>query len=300
MAWIGKFLFGWTRRVEENTEVLLDEPWRNVAWNNSTRARLKQSLLDYKPPIDSVPQARILLVGAVGAGKSSFFNSINSAIRGNITSQAVAGEKVTTRTIEYRAYQVKANRVGQPLSFLLCDTMGLEASESGGVNIKDIDHILKGCIPNKHRFNPVSPLETCHCQECDSSALKDRIHCVVYVIDSSKFAVMPPETKKKLHEIQEKLESYDVPLVVLLTKVDKTCPILEKDLKKVYRSCYIKELIDRASECLGIPVTNILPVKNYSNELELNECCDILLLTAMQKMLHFADNHFDNFVKGTE
>uniref|UniRef100_A0A3B3R1A8 Interferon-induced protein 44-like n=1 Tax=Paramormyrops kingsleyae TaxID=1676925 RepID=A0A3B3R1A8_9TELE len=280
MAWIGKFLFGWTRRVEENTEVLLDEPWRNVAWNNSTRARLKQSLLDYKPPIDSVPQARILLVGAVGAGKSSFFNSINSAIRGNITSQAVAGEKVTTRTIEYRAYQVKANRVGQPLSFLLCDTMGLEASESGGVNIKDIDHILKGCIPNKHRFNPVSPLETCHCQECDSSALKDRIHCVVYVIDSSKFATIL-------------LLFSDVPLVVLLTKVDKTCPILEKDLKKVYRSCYIKELV--SFRCLGIPVTNILPVKNYSNELELNECCDILLLTAMQKMLHFADNHFDNF-----
>ncbi|XP_048853534.1 interferon-induced protein 44-like [Brienomyrus brachyistius] len=287
MAWIGKFLFGWTGIGEDNKQVLLDEPWRDVVWNDSTRARLKQSLLDYKPPIDSVPQARILLVGAVGAGKSSFFNSINSVIRGNITSQAVAGEKVTTRTTEYRTYQVKAGRVGQPLSFLLCDTMGLEASEGAGVNIKDIDNILKGCIPNKH------------C-ECDPSALKDRIHCVVYVIDSSKFPVMPPQTKRKLQEIQQKFESYGMPLVVLLTKVDKACPMLEKDLKKVYHSCYIKELIHRASDCLGIPVTNVLPVKNYSSELELNLCCDILLLTAMQKMLHFADNHFDNFDEGTE
>lgn len=54
----------------------------------------------YQPDINAVCQARVLLLGPVGAGKSSFFNSINSAFRGNMTSQAIAGtadKSVTTQ-----------------------------------------------------------------------------------------------------------------------------------------------------------------------------------------------------------
>ncbi|XP_048855994.1 uncharacterized protein LOC125723419 [Brienomyrus brachyistius] len=43
--------------------------------------------------------------------------------------------------------------------------------------------------------------------------------------------------------MEERCGMTDVPLVVLLTKVDKACPSLEKDLRKVYRSRYIKELV---------------------------------------------------------
>ena len=44
-----------------------------------------------RPLINSVEKARILLVGQVGSGKSSFFNSINSVFRGNVTGQAITG-----------------------------------------------------------------------------------------------------------------------------------------------------------------------------------------------------------------
>ena len=56
----------------------------------------------YKPDIKTVQQARALVVGPVGAGKSSFFNSINSVFRGNMTSQAIAGtagKSVTTQVL---------------------------------------------------------------------------------------------------------------------------------------------------------------------------------------------------------
>lgn len=52
---------------------------------------LKETIETYKTDINIVQQARVLLVGPVGAGKSSFFNSINSAFRGNMTCQAMAG-----------------------------------------------------------------------------------------------------------------------------------------------------------------------------------------------------------------
>ncbi|XP_048851308.1 interferon-induced protein 44-like [Brienomyrus brachyistius] len=119
-------------------------------------------------------------------------------------------------------------------------------------------------------------------------------------MDTNKLKIVPDATWVKLRNIQRKVDSYEVPLLVLLTQVDKACPHVEKDLTKVYRSCYIKELIYKVGDRLGIPVSQVLPVKNYSHEIALDTCCDVLLLTAMQQMLNFADNCFDNFNNGTE
>ncbi|XP_048851294.1 interferon-induced protein 44-like isoform X2 [Brienomyrus brachyistius] len=247
-----------------------------------------------------VPQARILLVGPVGAGKSSFFNSINSIFRDNIISEAETGYKGTSLTLKYRTFPVKAGQDGPPLSFLLCDTMGVEDIEYRGVNTEDIYSILKGHIPDNYTFNPVSPWQPADSQTKYQLSLADRIHCVVFVMDTKKLNAMQSETWLKLRKIQQKLDSYEVPLLVLLTQVDKACPHVEKNITNVYRSCYIKDLIYKVSDCVGIPVSQVFPVKNYSHEIALDTCCDILLLTAMQQMLNFADNYFDNFNNGTE
>lgn len=61
-----------------------------------------EDIFKYRPSIRAVPQARILLVGPVGAGKSSFFNSVNSMFRGRMTCQAIAGtadKSVTTQVL---------------------------------------------------------------------------------------------------------------------------------------------------------------------------------------------------------
>ncbi|XP_072562253.1 interferon-induced protein 44-like [Paramormyrops kingsleyae] len=285
---------------QERKPTILHKPWRDVTWDESTKTKLMQSLKEYKPPVDFVPRARILLIGLVGAGKSSFFNSINSIFRGNITSQAEAGDMGTSLSLKYRTYKVKAGRGGQPLAFLLCDTMGLEQTANGGVKTEDIESILKGYIPNKYQFNPLQAMDTTGCQTGSRLPVQDRIHCVVYVIDATKLGIMPEGMKNKIDEIRKKTKYHEVPLMVLLTKVDKACPLVEKDLRNVYRSCYIKDLIDKVHQSLGIPLLNVLPVKNYSHELELNDTCDILLLTAMQKMLNFADSSFDNWEEDTE
>ena len=53
---------------------------------------LKEKLVTYKPLARAnVETANILLLGEIGAGKSSFFNSVNSAFRGKITCKACCG-----------------------------------------------------------------------------------------------------------------------------------------------------------------------------------------------------------------
>lgn len=45
---------------------------------------------------------------------------------------------------------------------------------------------------------------------------------------------------------------------------------------------------------MGIPLSCIVPVKNYSEELELELEVDILLLSAVEHMLNYADSFFEN------
>ena len=53
---------------------------------------LTEDIVSFKPiPDFKVTDARILIIGPVGAGKSSFFNSINSIFRGRITQKACSG-----------------------------------------------------------------------------------------------------------------------------------------------------------------------------------------------------------------
>ena len=63
-----------------------------ILFNFQLLQELKRNIEQYKPLKElNVDQARVLLVGQVGAGKSSFFNTINSIFRGYITSQACSG-----------------------------------------------------------------------------------------------------------------------------------------------------------------------------------------------------------------
>lgn len=51
--------------------------------------------------------------------------------------------------------------------------------------------------------------------------------------------------------------------------------------------------MQEASTKLGMPLSCIVPVRNYVEELDLDLNSDVLLLSAVIQMLRFADNYFD-------
>uniref|UniRef100_A0A8C7WUQ3 Interferon-induced protein 44-like n=1 Tax=Oryzias sinensis TaxID=183150 RepID=A0A8C7WUQ3_9TELE len=238
-----------------------------------------ESIRTYRPLNSSVTQARVLLIGAVGAGKSSFFNSLNSIFRGHVTSQAISGSCSTK---------------GKPLPLILCDTMGLEQNVGAGLDIDDISNILKGHLPDRYQFNPSVPLQSEAHGFCKSPGLKDKIHCVTYVLDASKISIMSTKMEEKLKTIRRKVNLMEIPQLVLLTKVDEVCSLVKEDIRNVYRSSYIRDVVEEAATRVGVPLSCIIPVKNYSQELELETDIDILLLSAAVQMLRFVDNFFDD------
>nr|XP_055073510.1 interferon-induced protein 44-like isoform X3 [Misgurnus anguillicaudatus] len=271
-----------------------EKPWRNILWTEKQKQDLMKCIKDYKPLVSSVNRVRILMIGPVGAGKSSFFNSINSIFMERMTNKAMAGSSGTSLTTQFRTYPLKDGREGKPLPFVLCDTMGLEEQTGAGLDIEDISSIIQGLIPDRYQFNPMVPF---HCDEQKSSrpsSLQQKIHCVVYIIDATKISLMSSKLEEKLAAIRKKVNSLSVPQIVLMTKVDEACPLVEEDLQKVYVSSYIKTKVQEVSSRLGVPVSCVLPVKNYSQELELNLNCDLLLLTAVQQMLNYAEDYLDD------
>lgn len=57
-----------------------------------TMQELKDTLQVYEPRMETnVTAANILLIGQIGAGKSSFFNSVDSIFRGRVTNKACSG-----------------------------------------------------------------------------------------------------------------------------------------------------------------------------------------------------------------
>ncbi|XP_065936873.1 interferon-induced protein 44 isoform X2 [Magallana gigas] len=222
----------------------LDKPWReHDGWTNETMQALKESLLDYKPMTETnVTAANILLIGQIGAGKSSFFNSVNSIFRGKITSKACSG-----------SFEHSVTTMFNPLVPFTPDTLGY---------IKD---------PN----------------------LKDKIHCVAFVIDGSTVDVMSDKVQKRMKDLQVRMNHRGLPQVVFLTKLDKICPDVNDDVKNTFTSTAVCDAVEKVAEIMGLPRAHVLPVKNYESETKLKTTVDILLMQALQRCLDFADDYMD-------
>ncbi|XP_075873912.1 interferon-induced protein 44-like isoform X3 [Nelusetta ayraudi] len=269
------------------------KPWRNMQWTAQRWQTLKEAIMTFKPDRHIVQQARVLLVGPVGAGKSSFFNSINSAFNGYMTCQAIAGTADRSVTNQFRTYTIRPENGGRVLPLVLCDTMGLEETADTGLDMDDLINIYQGHVKDGYQFSPAAPIMLGSPMFRQRATIANRIHCVAFVIDACQ-ASLSQKMVDKFLAIRKKTNQMGLPQIVLLTKVDKACPLVAEDIKNVYYSVHIQKTARELSECLRIPLYCILPVKNHHDLLELDQDTDILLFSAVQQMLNFADNFFEN------
>ncbi|XP_060716662.1 interferon-induced protein 44-like [Tachysurus vachellii] len=79
-----------------------------------------------------------------------------------------------------------------------------------------------------------------------------------------------------------------------MTKVDEICPLVKKDIRKVYTSKKIKEKMQECSNALGIPMSHIFPVKNYHEETDTIDDMDLLILKALDQIVNLANDQLEN------
>uniref|UniRef100_A0A8C4SYM5 Interferon-induced protein 44-like n=1 Tax=Erpetoichthys calabaricus TaxID=27687 RepID=A0A8C4SYM5_ERPCA len=275
-------------RVEDAYD-LLETPWRELTSTEEKRNLLKESVVSYKPPTDLVSQARVLLVGPVGAGKSSFISSVCSVFHGRVSIQAMVGTAARSFTTKFRSYTIKATRGGEATPLVLCDMMGLGETDLSGVKMKDVLQVIKGHVPEGYKFNPSDPISSDSKGYVEEPTVKNKIACVAFVLDASRVSAYPEPVQEALKELRLKISDLGVPQVALLTHTDEVCNSVAEDVKYIYQSQVVQDEVYAAGKLLGLPISCIVPVKNYSSELELNCSTDILILSAVDLILQYVD-----------
>nr|XP_022301480.1 interferon-induced protein 44-like isoform X1 [Crassostrea virginica] len=267
----------------------VEKPWRDQKWNEEYMSVMRQSLETYKPNRrPNVGTANILLLGQIGAGKSSFFNTVNSIFRGKITSQACIGSFGHSVTLKYRQYRIIYRR------FSLCDTRGFE--EDAAVDAQELLFILDGNVPDRYQFNPMVPFTYHTPGYIKNPALENKIHCVAFVIDGSTVDEMSDKILKQLKDLQITVNQRGLPQIVLLTKVDKICPDVNADVTKTFTSSAVCSAVEKVANIMGLPRARVFPVKNYENETGLVVGINILVLEAMKRCLDLADDFIEEQV----
>uniref|UniRef100_A0A8C4SUJ3 Interferon-induced protein 44-like n=1 Tax=Erpetoichthys calabaricus TaxID=27687 RepID=A0A8C4SUJ3_ERPCA len=250
---------------------------------NRVKDELLKEIRFYESLTESVEEPRILLIGQIGAGKSSFFNSVNSTFRGHVILQATSGHGDTSVSKQYRTYPVYDGKGGKRLPYVLCDTMGLEDSDyDEGIRVEDIISVIKGHVPDLYEFNPKAPITRNDKRYRENPSLADKVHCVVFVVEADTISLLGKNLLSKFKIIRNELTSIGEYLLSY-RDVPLSSPFFLFCLQ-----------ISQLGQILGVPISSISPVKNYSTVTEVSLQVDILLLKALQQMLRAADACFDD------
>ncbi|XP_066548359.1 interferon-induced protein 44 [Amia ocellicauda] len=272
----------------------LNTPWRGISWTQREKERLMMEIRNLKPPGEEWSEFRILMLGQISSGKSSFLNTVGSIFQDRLVSRAIVGVGSTSVTKKFTPYHLRDKKTGSYLPFALCDVMGKETRDGQGTLPEDIISAAKGHMKDGYEFNPASPLKH---DPSEKPPVKDQAHCIIYIVAADQLSLLSNNILDKMKRVRNELNDLGLPQVVLLTKVDAACPLVKEDLCKVYKSIYIKKQIEKCSQTLGIPVSNIFPVKNYHEESSLNVNLDILVLSALLQILQFASDRFENVLQ---
>ncbi|KAM8888364.1 interferon-induced protein 44-like [Synchiropus picturatus] len=274
--------------------------WREVEWTEEQREDLMTTVCSYSPSYEFVTQARVLLLGPVASGKSSFISSVQSVLNGRVTNRAMVGTSPSSFTKKLQSFNLLGPPGDEPTGLVLCDMMGLE-SEISRLSLHDILSVIKGHVPEGHKFTQHTAITSETPGYIKKPSLQEKIHCVAFVVDASQLMTYHKSLSAAFAELREHISDLGVHQVALLTNVDKVCIETAKDTSLVYRSSIIRDTMHRAGTLLGMSTSYIVPVKNYFSELSTSLNTDILLLKAVDHILQYVELYLkDNCVKKQE
>ncbi|KAG7461091.1 hypothetical protein MATL_G00206340 [Megalops atlanticus] len=259
------------------------------------REELREALVSYKPAFEALTKVRVLLLGPVGGGKSSFVNSIRSVMYGRVSHLPIMGSSPKGFTKKLKCYDIRVEKGGQPTAVTLCDVMGFGDSEGTGLTLHDTLAVIKGRVPEGHKFRSEAPVNLNTAGYRLSPGMNDTIHCAVFVLDACKVFSYSESVEETLKDVKSEISELDIPHVVLLTHVDQVCHAVQLDAQYIYTSRTVQERIEKAAELLGLPASFVLPIRNYAAEHSVSCNTDILLLSALKHMLQAIDDTFEDY-----
>ncbi|XP_075880195.1 interferon-induced protein 44-like isoform X5 [Nelusetta ayraudi] len=249
-------------KTNKHAEILI-ETWmkenkQNLHFFNSSQCIFCQSALSGEPwrvmptieetqdfvgtrDFEDVKHLRILLHGHAGVGKTSFINSVSTALQGKISTLALTDAATAgSFTKQYKSFKIPC-APGSSYSLSFTDVMGFEKNKGNGVNVGDLILALKGHVQEGYTFSPTHPLTEEHPMYNKSPTKADKIHILVSVFPANTAGTFIDE---KLRAVRLEASKLGIPQVAILTKVDQACPEVKKNIKNIYCSNHLKNMVN--------------------------------------------------------
>ncbi|XP_060945508.1 interferon-induced protein 44-like isoform X1 [Limanda limanda] len=279
------------RREVTSPSALLEQPWREVSEKYKDNLEFVKS---YQPENEQVKHLRILLHGPVGAGKSSFINSVDTVLRGRLAGRAptdaISG---SSHTLKYKTFDFTKSP-GAKYSFVFNDIMGLEEGSDNGVSATDLKLALRGHVREGYKFNSKSALMEGDYGYNSDPTLEDKVHVLVGVVPADAVSRISDEMVKKIREVRLAASELGIPQMAIITKVDEACPEVKKDNCDIYKSKYLKEKVEGFHQRLGLPLNCIFLLKNYSHEIESNDEVSAAIVCALKQMVMYGEDYLND------
>ncbi|XP_076872594.1 interferon-induced protein 44-like [Brachyhypopomus gauderio] len=280
-------------RVQELEEFLVS-PWREVRWTEETRETMRTKLVSCKVKLESLSRVKALLLGPVGSGKSSLVNSIRSVMYNRVVRLPIVGSKKRAFTKKLTTYDIRSEKGGAPTALGLCDVMGLGDQDLAGLSYSDALAVIQGRVPEGYKFQSDAPISDKVTGYRTAPSLKEQVHCVLFVLDASEVESYSNTLRSTLRELHTAVSELGVSQLILLTHVDQVCSTVEEDVKHVYSSRTLQEKMQNAAQLVGLPLSYVLPVKNYISQLAVDCNTDILLLSVVDSILQTVDDALED------
>jgi len=266
-----------------------------LQWDDVAFEKKREFIASRSPLLDESETYKILMCGAIRAGKSSVINTILSALRNEIGQIAFSAEEDESVTRKFRVFRLRKSVEHAAIRVTLCDTMGFEQREAlSGPSIRDFEYIMDGHIKDGYEFKPND------CISFNSEFFErnpkpmDKVHAVVVVVDASTAQTMTKEVVDKLKEVTHLANDRDIRWCVVVTKIDKACPNVDLDLTTVFSSTAMEQCVETIHNQFGCIASNIFPIQNYGQQVEVSLPMNILALHNLENILRLADNTLES------
>lgn len=270
-------------------KVPLPTPWREVendVFSQTTKEQLLGKVNAIVPPTEAI---NFIVIGKVGAGKSSFVNTLMTVLNNTVricTIQAVYEPIEDSVTKKFSEVNLKTFRDGKKIR--IYDCCGFIKKDQNTL-YNDLEKAITGHMKKNYQFQEKVEFDEKSEWYRKDPSISDKMHCVLFVVNADK-----PEDNFSITTMHRRVALMNIPTRLILTKIDKLDMCNSGDLSDIFISKHPLEKIKEAKQIYNFRDCQIHPIANYVEGTTQNITQDVLTLLACIDIMEEAVMHIKN------
>lgn len=276
--------------------VPLDAPWRTFEYHGFTddaKSKLYEAIESLALP-DQCEAINLIVMGDAGSGKSSFVNTLKTVLRDNDHIANVApsyGTNFPSTTRRLHEIILKTYDSGHKLVINDCRGIPRDVTERN-IYESDLQNIINGHIKKNYEFQTDREIQKNDGLYREKPTISEKMHCVLFVVNADMLD--KGREYSTLKNIQHYLADNDIPLQIILTKMDKLDLCGLGDCSGIFQSMHASKKVQLAKTIFGVHDNQIQPIANYVDETRRSNIKDILALQAILNIFQEALTYIEN------